>query len=168
MAAGAALAGDHRRAQQELPRPLGIGRHGAQIVEIALARFRLARLQALLVGDRLLLHELDRHGAALEAVEIEQALGRARHYLEQLVAQIGRVLDAAVEAHAADRIVDMGGVAGEQHAALAEARRHPLVGDVEIAVDDFVGARRREISLHARLDPGVAHDLSSFSDGSTG
>ena len=69
---GAPLAGEHRRAQQELPGARRIRRDLAQFVEIAPPRFRIARFQAFLVGDRLLLHELDRHGAALTAVEIEQ------------------------------------------------------------------------------------------------
>ena len=39
-ACGAALAGDHRGAQQKLPRARGIGGDGAQLVEIALADVR--------------------------------------------------------------------------------------------------------------------------------
>ena len=53
--------------------------------------------------------------------------------------QLDRVVDAEVEAEPAERIVDVGGVAGEEHAALAEARRDALVDVVEIAVDDVVG-----------------------------
>src|ERR1700758_1856912 len=74
---GAALARDHRRAQEKLPGALGVGRAGAQFVEIALAHFRIARFKAFLVGDRLLLDEFDRHGAALQIVQIEEPLRRA-------------------------------------------------------------------------------------------
>ena len=93
----APLARDHRRAQQELPRALGVGRARVQLVEIALAYRRIARLQSLLVGDRLLLNEFDCHGAALQIVEIEEPLRRAiAHDANNLVGEIHGVLDAAV------------------------------------------------------------------------
>ena len=108
----------------------------------------------------MLLHEFDRDGSALTAVEIEQFLRRAfENDLRQLFRQIGRILDAAVEAHAADRIVDVGGVAGQQHAAFAERLSDALVRHVKIAMHDVVGARRREKRLNARLHAGVAHDV---------
>src|SRR5690349_14559628 len=71
------LAGDHRRAQQELPGAFGIGRTRAQLVEIARPHVRVARLQSFLVGDRLLLDEFDRDGAALQIIEVEEPLRRA-------------------------------------------------------------------------------------------
>jgi hypothetical protein len=52
--------------------------------------------------------------------------------------QLDGVVDAEVEAKAAERVVDVGGVAGQKHATLAEARGHPLVHAVEVAVDDGV------------------------------
>ncbi len=69
---GALLAREHRCAQQELPGAHRVRRDLAQFAEIAPACFRLARFQPLFIGDRLLLHELDRNGAALAAVEVEQ------------------------------------------------------------------------------------------------
>src|SRR5262249_58814158 len=64
-----ALARDHCRAQQELARTFLVRRNPAQVVEVALAHLRVARFEPLLVGDRLLLHELDGNGAALEVVK---------------------------------------------------------------------------------------------------
>ena len=72
--------------------------------------------------------------------KVEQAVGAPlEQNARELVGQIDRVLDAAVQSHAADRIVDVGGVAGEQHAALAEGCGDTLMRHVEIAVDDLVG-----------------------------
>ena len=157
---GAPLAREHRRAQQELPGARRVRGGLPQFGEIAPARFRVARLQALLVGDRLLLHEFDRDGAALAAVEIEQFVRRPlENNLRKLFRQIGRVLDAAVEAHAADRIVDVGGIAGQQHPPFTKGLRHALVRHVEIAMHDVVRPRRREKRLDARLHAGIAHDV---------
>ena len=54
----------------------------------------------------------------------------------------------------------MRGVAGEQHAALAEGRRDALMRDIEIAMHDLVGLRRRKELLHPRLHGRVAHQLA--------
>ena len=43
----AALVRDHRRSQQKLPCALGVGRGTAELVEVALARCRIARLEPL-------------------------------------------------------------------------------------------------------------------------
>ena len=121
-----------RRVSRDLP----------QFAEIAPARFRIARLQAFLVGDRLLLHEFDRNGSTLAAVEIEQFVGRSlENNLRQFFRQIGRILDAAIEAHAADRIVDVSGVAGKQHPPFAECPRHALVRYVKITMHDVIRSR---------------------------
>ena len=53
----------------------------------------------------------------------------------------------------------MGGVARQQHPAMAEARRHPLMGDVEIAVHDRVGEGGGEELLQPRLHAGFAQHL---------
>ena len=67
----------------------------------------------LLVAVGLLLHRLDRDGAALPVVAVEQAVVGAGPDLLELVRQVERVLDAAIHAHAAKRIVDVGGIAGQ-------------------------------------------------------
>jgi len=59
----------------------------------------------------------------------------------ELLAQVGGILEAAVEAHAADRIVDVRGIAGEQHTARAKRGGNALMRDIEIAVHDLVGLR---------------------------
>src|ERR1700755_1912910 len=75
-------------------------------VEIAPARLLVFRLEPLLVGDRLFLHKLGRHRSPLPAVEIEQIVGRVIiDHARQLLGQIGGILDAAVQAHTADRVV---------------------------------------------------------------
>src|ERR1700752_3968064 len=50
----------------------------------------------------------------------------------------------------------MRGVAGEQHAALAERLGDALMRHIEITMDDFIRLRRRKKRLHARLHAGIA------------
>src|SRR5207247_1295873 len=50
--------------------------------------------------------------------------------------ELHRVVDAAVQAEAPDRIVDVRGVASEEHPALAERLRHALVHPVDVPVRD--------------------------------
>src|SRR6516225_5422166 len=50
----------------------------------------------------------------------------------------------------------MRGVAGKEHAALAERFGDTLVRHIKIAMDDLVSLRRRKKRLHARLHAGVA------------
>src|ERR1700732_2953456 len=73
------------------------GRGRAQFVEIALAHLRIARFKTLLVGDRLLLDELDRYGAPLQVVQVEQPFGRAiADNADELIGEVHCVLNAAV------------------------------------------------------------------------
>src|SRR5665213_162603 len=58
----------------------------------------------------------------------------------ELVAEIDGIVDAAVEAEAAERIVQMGGVAGEQHAAEMERAGDALVHAIGTFVADVVRA----------------------------
>ena len=83
--------------------------------------------------------KLGRHRSPLPAVEIEQIVGRVIiDHARQLLGQIGGILDAAVQAHTADRVVDVGGIARQQHAAFAEGFRHALMRHVKIAMNDLV------------------------------
>ena len=78
-------------------RSMTVSGTGAQLVEIARPHLRIARFQPFFVSDRLLLHELDRYGAALQIVEVEQVLRRAvAHDANKFVRDVHRVLDAAV------------------------------------------------------------------------
>src|SRR5262245_27433860 len=72
----ATLAGNHCGAQQERPRAFPVRRRLAQLVKIAPAHLRIACFKTFLVGDRLLLHELDRDGAPLQIVEVKEPLRR--------------------------------------------------------------------------------------------
>src|SRR5258707_1042316 len=54
----------------------------------------------------------------------------------QRVGELDRVVDAAVQAQAPDRIVDVGRVAREEHSALAEGFRHALVHAIDVPVRD--------------------------------
>jgi hypothetical protein len=94
----------------------------------------------------LLLDEFDRNRAPLQIVEIEKALWRRiQKNADQLVRQVHRVLDAPVQTHAADRIVDMRRIAGEQHAAVAEAFGDALMRHIKEGCDArFRKARAKE------------------------
>ncbi len=94
-------------------------------VERLPARRRIALADDLLVAVGLLLHRLDRHRAALPVVAVEQAIVGAGPDVLELVGQVEGVLDAAVHAHAAERVVDVGGIAGQQDAAVAEILSPP-------------------------------------------
>ena len=90
-------------------------------------------------------------GRRWQVVFVENAVGRlAADDAAEQAAQLDRIVDAEVQAQPAERIVDVRGVAGEEHAALAEARRDALMHVVEIAVDDVVGAVLGQESLQAR------------------
>ena len=98
---------------------------------------------------------------ALGEVRVEQALRRrAVDHLRELPAQVHRVLHPEAEPLSAGGIVDVGRVAGEQHAPGAVgrglARRVGEAGDPDRAVDPEVGA----------VDPARARRCSSSSVGS--
>src|ERR1700719_4364594 len=65
-------------------------------------------------------------------------------------------MDAAVHAHAADRVVDVGAVAGKQHAAFVEGRGDALVHGVERVIGNFVFSALLMDALQAALDAGHA------------
>ena len=68
----------------------------------------------------------------------------------QPVGQVVRVVDAEVEPHAAQRIVDMAGVAGEQHATATVGGGNALMHRVEIGVQN---AGSRGLRHEARQAP---------------
>lgn len=82
-----------------------------------------------LVGD--LLDELERHPPALKGVGIQQRLGiAALRNGSKRGSQGMRVVDAAVHSHPAGRIVDVGGVAGQDHPPAPERVGHAPVHGV--------------------------------------
>ena len=66
--------------------------------------------------------------------------------------KIDGVLNAAIQSHAADRIVDMRGVAGKQNASFAKGSRDTLVRHIEVAVNDLVWPIVGKERLHAVLN----------------
>src|SRR6516162_2676334 len=121
------------------------------------ADLRVLLLQRLLVLNRLRLDVIDLGLAALPRVAVEHArLGAIEPHVGELVGEIDRVVDAAVHAHAADRVVDVGAVAGEQRAALVEGRGDALVDGVERVIGNVVVAALVVDALEAALDAGHA------------
>src|SRR4029078_7945319 len=74
----------------------------------------------------------------LISVEL-RLIGLTLQDASQLVGEVEGVMNAAVQAHAADRTVDVGGVAGQHDAALAEFFRDALVHRIKVAAADFEG-----------------------------
>src|SRR5262245_10684611 len=110
---------EQRGAPHVLPRGLRILRRAPELVELLRPHRAVALLEQTLVGDGLRLDVLGRGVPALPVVEIERLLaGLAAHHAGKLVRQADRIVDPAVHAHAADRIVDVRRVAGEQDPAL--------------------------------------------------
>src|SRR5690349_671492 len=88
----------------------------------------------------------------LPLVAVEFGLMRlAAPDADELVGEVEGIVHAAVQAHAADRAVDVGGVAREHDAAAAEFLRHPLVHGVEIAAANLEITVDAEKALEARL-----------------
>src|SRR5262245_16079325 len=119
---GAAQAFDHRYTQ-EIGAKLGaIGGDGAQLGVEFLALARVLLLDIALVLDGLALEIFLRHRAALTVIEIESIVARAvLDDRRELVGEIEGVVEAEIHAHAAQRIVDVRGIAGEEEAAVTIA-----------------------------------------------
>jgi len=94
----------------------------------------------------------DRPAFGLVAVEQQIAVASAAQHGGELPAEIDRVLDAGVHALAAGRAVDVGGIAGEKHAAVSIADGQPLVdaegGEPARAVQPQA---RRAVTVHVAL-----------------
>src|SRR5258708_7308683 len=104
-----------------------------------LTYFGVALLEPFLVRDGLLLHEPDVDRPAATLVTVEQSLARFPPCDPvQRFGELDRVVDAAVQAEAPDRIVDVRRVAREEHPALAEGFRHALVHAIDVPVRDQV------------------------------
>src|SRR5262249_19957796 len=119
-----AQACDHGHPQQVL---VGAGLVGCDLRQAA-AEIGPVGLEVALVLDRLFLDVFECHQAALPVVTLKLGLGLAvMPDLDEARGQVDRVVNAAVHAHAAERIVDMRGVAGEERPSALERLRHPLV-----------------------------------------
>src|SRR5262249_50201060 len=125
---GALQAADHRRREQIRPRLL---RRSGDLDQ-AVAKFGAGAFQVLLVLDRLFLDIFlgDEAALLLEGVELAVAL-RALPHRGEALGQVDGIMDAAVHSHAAERIVDVRGIADEKRAALAKARGDALMHAIE-------------------------------------
>src|SRR5262249_49791189 len=91
------------------------------------------------VLDSLRLNVINLRFAALPRVAIEQAhLGTAEPDLSEFFREVDGVMDAAVHTHAADRIVDMGTIANEQHATLVKGLSHTLMHRVKRIIGNII------------------------------
>jgi hypothetical protein len=105
----------------------------------ALAELVAGRFQVLLVLNGVFLDGFQRHAPPLPVVEIELGLGRlAAPHRGELGREINCIVNAAVHTHAAERVVDVGGVANKERAAQSERLGHPLMHLVERDVVDPV------------------------------
>jgi hypothetical protein len=118
-----------------------IARRRAQGFEVGRPSIGVFLFEPLLVGDRLLLHifDIDRAAALIIAREC-LGLGRAAQHGNQQARQFHRIVDPAIETEAADRIVHMRGISGQECAPLTKLRRDALVDVVDVAMDDRIGA----------------------------
>src|SRR6185437_9014282 len=131
----------------------------SQFVETFAANGGILLLQQAFVGDRLRLHIFDGSRAPLPVETIKQRVGIAAvRNVNELARQRDPVLESAVHAHTADRIIDVRRIAGEQNPAAAEAPGDPLMHVVHVAVDDWIWPRV-EAFAEAGVDPFVAHHL---------
>ena len=77
--------------------------------------------------------------------------------VDELAGERDSILKAAVHAHAANRIVHVGGVARKNDASIAEAPGDALMHVVHVAVNNL--RRDAETLLEAGGDPAIAHHL---------
>src|SRR4030095_5856747 len=127
---GPALANaiDQRSFEQIKPMRCGVGSHRPQGCVVAGADRRILFLEALLVGDGLLLHVLDLQRAAKLVVVVEDDGRRfLPHYAAEQGAQLQAVVDSEVEPETSEWIVDVRGIAGKEHSAPAERGREPAM-----------------------------------------
>src|SRR5262245_28545864 len=105
-------------------------------------RRRVSLLHDALVADRDALHLLDADRATLADVAVKQrGIGLAPPHTDKLLAEIDGVVDARVEAEPAERVVEVRGIAREQHAAVAEILGDALMHPVSTLVADVVTLR---------------------------
>jgi hypothetical protein len=133
---------------------------------------RILLLQPFLIGDGLLLDIFDVQRPPKPVIEIQNV---RRHFptddATQQGGQFDAIVDSKIQAEPAERVVDVGRVAGEESTAPAERRRHALVHIVDVAMDHRIGTGFREEPLQPRLhgrflerlflafhEPGGEHD----------
>lgn len=130
---------DHRRIQQELAMTLLVRRCLPHLVQSLRPDFRIAFFQEFLVTDRDCLYVFDVGDTALSVIQVQHALVlTVLDHCNQLVDKVDCIMDAAVQAHSTERIVDMGGIARKHYPPDAERLRNPLMDTIDAAVRDIV------------------------------
>ena len=150
---------DHRRAQQIAAMLLRIVDDAAQFVVIGAARARFLRIEDRTIAQRGLLHDVERDLPALPAVALEGVERRAADDGRELLGQVERIVNAAVEAHSAQRIVHVRGIAGDQDPAADIGRGDALVHAIGRAVRDLVGHVARDRTLKQPLGTRRRRDV---------
>src|SRR5471032_939065 len=146
-----AQAVDHRSLAHEQIGRLWVLGSAADLVEALATYHRVAFLEKRLVALTLGIDMLDRDGPALARVAIEQRLVGAAPHRRQRVGEVHGIVDAAVEAHAAQRVVEMCRVARQQYAARPIVRRNALMHAIERAVLHLISGLAREEALQQSL-----------------
>ena len=74
--------------------------------------------------------------ASLAIIKIKQAIARTTQDARELVGETNGVMYTKVHPHAAERIIDVRGIAREQDTAIAVVHRNTLMHRVKVGVED--------------------------------
>src|SRR6516162_4988903 len=96
------------------------------------ANRRIFFFERFFVLDSLCLNVINLRLAALSRVAIEQA------DLGEFFGKVDGIVDATVHTHTADRIVNMGAIANEQHATLVEGLSYALMHRVKRIIGNII------------------------------
>src|SRR5262245_19072704 len=118
--------------------------------------FRIAGFEIVLVGDRDLVHIFESDRSTLPLVAVQFGLrDLLTQHVHQFFGQIERVMDAAIHAHATERIVEVCRITCQKYAALAISIGNALMNRIESAMCDLVAAWFLPNSLQPTLDAFV-------------
>ena len=151
---------NHRHLDQILASERLIVRCARHRLPPILLLFRITGFEVVLVGDRDLVHILESDRATLPLVAVQLGFGNlfAQH-AHQFFGQIEPVMDAAIHAHATERIVEVCGVACQKYAALAIGFGNALMHRIESAMRNLVAAWFLPNSLQPPLHAVVRKDV---------
>ena len=125
---------EHRRPHKEGSGAFAVYRNRAHLVETIASPRWILFLQDALVLDCHRLEKFIGDKAPLPVIQVEQTIRLTGEYTRNLPGQADRIVNAEIHAHAAEWIVDVRGVAGQQDAIAAVSRRDPLMYGVQIGV----------------------------------
>src|SRR5438309_1814179 len=124
---------------------LAVGGDRCPFLQIPMANLGIALLQQSLVtlGDGI--DRIDRGRLSLELIARELVLAALTvPDASESLGQAEGVVKAAVETHAAERVVDMRGVARQENTVLAVCRGDALADAIDRAHDDLIRLRARQ------------------------